>query len=265
MDAASSLEEEQRPLIGNDAAALPPSQRGRYAAAALLLVAAAASALVALTRTSASTAGFSAFAPRLQLAKAGKLTYSALSLKEQKALFEEFKATHGKRYGQTVATASANDEESDRFAAFVDNLARADERNARERQRGGTAVHGVTQFSDMTPGEFKRNYLGYVAPAKNAIKDADVAKVRKYTGSATSVNWTGVYTTAVNNQGYCGSCWAHGSTSAVADRIKIARNAAFPDVMLSVQALLNCATHVAGSCGGGEDSGVYQYMHDTGM
>jgi cathepsin X len=64
---------------------------------------------------------------------------------------------------------------------------------------------------------------------------------------------------------YCGSCWAHGSTSAVADRIKIARNAAFPDVMLSVQALLNCATHVAGSCGGGEDSGVYQYMHDTGM
>jgi cathepsin F len=170
-------------------------------------MAAAAAALVALTRTSASAAGFSAFAPRLQLAKAGKLTFSALSLKEQKALFEEFKATHGKRYGQT-ATASANDEESDRFAAFVDNLARADKRNARERQRGGTAVHGVTQFSDMTPGEFKRNYLGYVAPAKNAIKDADVAKVRKYTGSATSVNWTGVYTTAVNNQGYCGSCWA---------------------------------------------------------
>ena len=64
---------------------------------------------------------------------------------------------------------------------------------------------------------------------------------------------------------YCGSCWAHGSTSAVADRIKIARNAVWPDVMLSVQALLNCATHVAGSCSGGEDSGVYQYMHDTGL
>ena len=64
---------------------------------------------------------------------------------------------------------------------------------------------------------------------------------------------------------YCGSCWAHGSTSSVADRIKIARKAQFPDVLLSVQALLNCATHVAGSCGGGEDSGVYQYMHDTGI
>jgi cathepsin X len=64
---------------------------------------------------------------------------------------------------------------------------------------------------------------------------------------------------------YCGSCWAHGSTSSVADRIKIARNAQWPDVMLSVQALLNCATHVAGSCNGGEDSGVYQFMHDTGI
>jgi cathepsin X len=64
---------------------------------------------------------------------------------------------------------------------------------------------------------------------------------------------------------YCGSCWAHGSTSAVSDRIKIARNASFPDVMLSVQAILNCGTHVAGSCNGGDDSGAYQYMHDSGI
>jgi len=82
-----------------------------------------------------------------------------------------------------------------------------------------------------------------------------------------NVSGTSFVTVSLNQHipQYCGSCWAHGSTSAVADRIKIARNAAWPDVMLSVQALLNCATHVAGSCGGGEDSGVYQYMHDTGL
>ena len=62
-----------------------------------------------------------------------------------------------------------------------------------------------------------------------------------------------------------GSCWAHGSTSSVADRIKILRDAAWPDVMLSIQAILNCGTHEAGSCGGGDDAGVYQYMHDTGI
>jgi cathepsin X len=32
---------------------------------------------------------------------------------------------------------------------------------------------------------------------------------------------------------YCGSCWAHAATSAFSDRIKIARNAQWPDVNIS--------------------------------
>ena len=32
---------------------------------------------------------------------------------------------------------------------------------------------------------------------------------------------------------YCGSCWAHAATSALSDRIKIARNAAWPDINIS--------------------------------
>ena len=39
---------------------------------------------------------------------------------------------------------------------------------------------------------------------------------------------------------YCGSCWAHGALSALADRIKIMRKAAFPDINLSIQVILNC-------------------------
>jgi len=58
---------------------------------------------------------------------------------------------------------------------------------------------------------------------------------------------------------YCGSGWAHAALSALADRIKIARKGQAPDINLSVQALLNCATNVAGTCQGGTHTGVYDW------
>lgn len=57
---------------------------------------------------------------------------------------------------------------------------------------------------------------------------------------------------------YCGSCWAHGSVSALGDRIKIARGAQGTDVQLSVQHILNCAN--VGSCHGGTLDGPYQWL-----
>merc|ERR1711934_49094 len=58
---------------------------------------------------------------------------------------------------------------------------------------------------------------------------------------------------------YCGSCWAHGSVSALGDRIKIARGAKGVDINLSVQHILNCGN--VGSCHGGSVDGPYQWLH----
>ncbi|KAJ1617703.1 hypothetical protein T492DRAFT_1097876 [Pavlovales sp. CCMP2436] len=58
---------------------------------------------------------------------------------------------------------------------------------------------------------------------------------------------------------YCGSCWAHGAVSALADRIKIARGAKGVDINLSVQHILNCGG--VGSCHGGSTAGVYHWLY----
>jgi len=69
---------------------------------------------------------------------------------------------------------------------------------------------------------------------------------------------------------YCGSCWAHGTISALADRIKIQRKSrkdvtSKPDINLAVQVVLNCASDMAGSCYGGTPGGVYQYIQENGI
>jgi len=87
-----------------------------------------------------------------------------------------------------------------------------------------------------------------------------------------SFSWTNVngvnYVTKDLNQhipNYCGSCWAHGAMSSLADRIKIQRKAAWPDVNLAIQVILNCGQNVAGTCDGGSATGAFQFAHDTGV
>jgi cathepsin X len=85
-----------------------------------------------------------------------------------------------------------------------------------------------------------------------------------YPDSFTWCNKDGVnYCTISRNQHiphYCGSCWAHGTMSALADRIKIARKGLGIDINPSIQHLLNCGN--AGSCYGGSIDGPYQWLVD---
>eukprot|EP00612_Vaucheria_litorea_P000140 CAMPEP_0171455128 /NCGR_PEP_ID=MMETSP0945-20130129/2147_1 /TAXON_ID=109269 /ORGANISM="Vaucheria litorea, Strain CCMP2940" /LENGTH=220 /DNA_ID=CAMNT_0011980307 /DNA_START=460 /DNA_END=1122 /DNA_ORIENTATION=- len=47
----------------------------------------------------------------------------------------------------------------------------------------------------------------------------------------------------------------------MADRIKIARGAKGPDINLSVQAVINCAAQVSGTCHGGNVKAVYEWAN----
>lgn len=61
---------------------------------------------------------------------------------------------------------------------------------------------------------------------------------------------------------YCGSCWAHGALSALADRVKIARGGKGIDINPSVQHVLNCRG--GGSCHGGDSGALYQWLKKSG-
>eukprot|EP00744_Colponema_vietnamica_P017246 GILI01024219.1.p1 GENE.GILI01024219.1~~GILI01024219.1.p1 ORF type:complete len:298 (-),score=68.24 GILI01024219.1:136-1029(-) len=90
------------------------------------------------------------------------------------------------------------------------------------------------------------------------------------TSTPTDFSWckhpSGVnYCTPLRNQHiphYCGSCWAQSTTSAFADRIKIQRKAAFPEIMLSPQVLVWCTNS---GCQGGDANVVHNYFKTTGI
>ena len=115
--------------------------------------------------------------------------------------------------------------------------------------------------------------LGKIEPGQACrIRNPNRAAPRIHTpllpvnGLPTEKLWNKVdgtsYLTNVRNQHvpqYCGSCWAHAATSALSDRIKIARQAAWPDINISPQVIISCETTDLG-CHGGEAYNAFEWM-----
>mmetsp|Transcript_8107 Transcript_8107/g.19262 ORF Transcript_8107/g.19262 Transcript_8107/m.19262 type:complete len:363 (+) Transcript_8107:128-1216(+) len=175
-----------------------------------------------------------------------------------KAEWATFKQTYSRDFG---------DEEVHRFGVFAHNLYLADERNERERSVNGTAVHGVTKFSDLTPGEFASRYLTTKVPEGGtggvAAKEAGLQIVSRSLTEAMSgqgQDWTNTYTTDVKDQGYCGSCWAF-SVSEQIESDCIRQYDAWYE--LSPQQITSCDINDSG-CDGGWPTTAYEWVAKEG-
>jgi len=180
------------------------------------------------------------------------ITYNNMSDDDKQTLFDVFLTTYGKGYTPS--------ETELRFEKFKANLEIIDQRNAAERANGGTAVHGITKFSDLSDEEFKSVYLTATPPAEPST--ATLAKVPPYTGTDDLVNWYGIYTDGIKDQGYCGSCWAFSVTEQMqADAIRLGMIGF--NVTLATQQIVSCDTESFG-CGGGWTERAYQYIQQAG-
>jgi C1A family cysteine protease len=144
-------------------------------------------------------------------------------------------------------------------------LALIDERNKKELAKGGTAVHGITKFADFSQEEIRSRLLNKKVKDSEKFKsdgDKVVKKVARKSDSVTSVDWSNVYTTAVKDQGYCGSCWAFSATEQI-ESDAIAAGYLTTTETLSPQQIVSCDS-VDYGCDGGWTLYAYNYVKSAG-
>jgi len=173
--------------------------------------------------------------------------------------FENFKRTYSKKY----KTAAENEY---RYRVFESNLEKANKLNTPE----SLARFGVTKFMDMTPAEFKKQYLMpeldlSKLPMKSVWeKEAESKQIIRTGAYPTTFDWSSKgMVTAVKNQEQCGSCWAFSATETIESVYAITKKKS--PATLSPQQIVDCDT--AGEdqgCDGGYPYGAYEYIIQAG-
>lgn len=165
--------------------------------------------------------------------------------------FEAWKLKHNKSYEST-------EQDEYRLSVFADNMQRANQLNAEHILVAGTAVHGLTKFSDMTQDEFRVSYLNYrprpsTQPRVVPVVDGPIAN---------DIDWrTQGAITPVKDQGQCGSCWAFGATAAIESYGQI--TSTYPLQQLAPQQITSCDKTSYG-CQGGWAEHAFNYVVSSG-
>jgi len=163
-------------------------------------------------------------------------------------LWEDFKIKYNKEY-------PTQKEHDYRYKVFQSSM----ERSKMLQEKQPLATFGVTQFSDLTPEEFRERYLIKTPLVK---PEAPVAPDLPLVDLPAEFDWNdkpGVVT-PVKNQGQCGSCWAFSATEALESIWALAGHTL---TKLSPQQIVDCDNTCYG-CNGGWPYLAYEYIKNTG-
>lgn len=180
-------------------------------------------------------------------------TASALSMEKdpQFPVFQKFMKTYNRRYATAAETQG-------RFQIFKDNLALINKRN----RNGGLDKHGINQFADIHPNEFRAQYHGTHLSGKDHsdnMKNFTTAELAS--AAPANIDWRAKGAiTPVKNQGQCGSCWAFSTTEQIESDNFLATGKL--DI-LAPQQIVSCDTVDAG-CNGGNPLNAYKYVQGAG-
>jgi len=252
------LNEETRPKPKQSFALLA----GKISAAVLLFT---AISVVAVTATrSFSSASSNRLSNVESFDLMGRVTYSVLTDEQQEEMFGDFITTYERSYAQDA------EEYNKRLNVFKANLAVADVRNAAEAAINGTAVHGVTKFSDLTSEEFSTTYImqtGTTRKEKRRLGGGGF--IGAPSGSSEDptlifVDWSTSITTDIKNSGSCGGSWATAATEQIeSDALKAQIITSTSKDSLSVQQILSCTPQQDG-CTYGTTDDAYTYVQKPG-
>jgi KDEL-tailed cysteine endopeptidase len=168
--------------------------------------------------------------------------------------FSNFQDRFNRRYSNLQELES-------RFFIFRENLIGILSHNADHTQN---FTMGVNQFTDLTPEEFRAQYVGGLKAEVGSYGCKTFSSTAS--GAPSSIDWRNKgAVTSVKDQGQCGSCWTFSATGAIEGAWAISKGQL---IDLSEQELVDCATGIAyGShgCNGGQMEGAFKYVIEHGQ